>query len=468
MGWTRIAATAGALVLVLIGLVGGAYYALDRYYYPDPPEAHYPAPRNAAEAQRDDLDYFEHFLTRDWSYTPRTRAQAQAVIDHARQHLPLTKAQFELAIAKAVAAADNGHTGVWPGSRANRFNRLPLRTYPFADGVYVVRALPQAYRVLGAQIIAIDGTPMAELRKALRIYRGGKASFRDVYSLAFFIESPALLHAAGYASAPDRETLTLRMPDGRETTTTLTALPGDPKGVKAWAREYLDPSPLPGEANRWKAALAGKANGMLLFAGARTPFVLQALPKQNAYYVRFNQNESDPKHDIGAFTDRALTVIKRAKPRTVVVDLRFNGGGDYTTTAHFMRTLPRILPKSTFYALMSPNTFSAGMSSAAFLKYAGGARTILVGAPPGDRLRYHSEGGKFCLPFSGICMSARTAIHDHSTTSCRPLNECFALDYFYPAAIKSFQPQISAPLTYAALSQGHDPALRAIFPDQGF
>jgi len=83
---------------------------------------------------------------------------------------------------------------------------------------------------------------------------------------------------------------------------------------------------------------------------------------------------------------------------------------------------------------------------------------------PGDRIRFNAEGGDFCLPFSGVCMGVRTAIHDYSTTQCRPLFTCYAVNWFFPVAIKSFEPDISAPLTYSALSRGHDPAMEAIFP----
>jgi hypothetical protein len=146
------------------------------------------------------------------------------------------------------------------------------------------------------------------------------------------------------------------------------------------------------------------------------------------------------------------------------VDLRMNGGGDYTTTAHFMRNLPLALPKARFYILLSQETFSAGMTSAAFLKQAAGDRGEFVGTLPGDRIRFNAEGGDFCLPFSGICMGVRTAIHDYSTTHCRPLFSCYPVNWFYPVAIKSFAPDVSAPLTYSALSRGHDPALEVIFP----
>src|SRR5262249_17473617 len=120
------------------------------------------------------------------------------------------------------------------------------------------------------------------------------------------------------------------------------------------------------------------------------------------------------------------------------------------------------LPNASIFVLMSQETFSAGMTSAAFLRQAGRERVTFVGDWPGDRIRFHSEGSDFCLPYSGICMTARTAIHDYSTRWCRPLLECFLLDRLYPVAIRTFAPDIYAPLTYASLSRGHDPAVDAI------
>ncbi|HEY5339141.1 MAG TPA: hypothetical protein VIJ85_13120, partial [Rhizomicrobium sp.] len=320
----------------------------------------------------------------------------------------------------------------------------------------------QAKAILGNKVVAFDGRPFMQVRQIMNQYTGGAEETRDM-RLPFALESPQLLHAAGVAKFDDRVILTVEDASGARRDVTVTALPPARHDSKTWPIDDFQPAPLAGEDKDWQSALRGEAGNMLFFADPSHEFVMRNLPAQHALYVRFDINRSTPTESIGTFTDAVEAEALKTKPAKVIIDMRRNGGGDYTMTAGFMRGFPSELPGATFYVLEGPFTFSAAMTSAAFLKQAGGARTVLVGSRPGDRIRFHSEGSDFCLPFSKICMSARTAIHDYATKSCTPIDECFALDLFYPVAIKTFEPEIHAPLTFAALRQGHDPALDAIF-----
>ena len=201
---------------------------------------------------------------------------------------------------------------------------------------------------------------------------------------------------------------------------------------------------------------------MLMFAGRPNPFFSQPMPDAGGYYVRFDQNDDDGGVDIVEFANHVLETLVAARPKFVIVDMRFNSGGNFILTADFMRRLPKQLPNARFYVLTSPLTFSAGITSSVFIKYEGNGRTLFVGDTPGDRVRYRSEGDEYCLPYSGICLMARTAIHDYTTTDCRPLSQCFWKDRLYPVAIMNLQPDIFVPMTFAALKEGRDPAIDLI------
>ena len=466
MRWLKITAEiVGAILVLAAVLAAGLYWLYSTYKYTQP-EAHYAKPATPAEAQRDDLDFLRHLPQDDWSYTDKTRAEAEGVIDQAlKQKLPMKPGPFELVVARVNALADNGHTNVWGGARANRLVRLPVRVYSFADVVFIVRAMPAQKALVGAQILAVDGHPIADVAKAVSIYTGGTAEEKNS-RLPFYLEAPQLLRAAGVANTNDSLALTLKLPDGTTETRLVLGDDPNPKAPKLWPNDEIKPVANDGESKDWIPALKGKVEHLLMFAGEPKPFFDAPIPGQRAYYIRFDTNNDSGNEKIADFAAGAFARAVAAKPDIMVVDLRMNGGGDYTTTAHFMRNLPLALPNARFYILLSQETFSAGMTSAAFLKQAAGDRGEFVGTRPGDRIRFNAEGGDFCLPFSNICMGVRTAIHDYSTTHCRPLLTCYAVNWFFPVAIKSFEPDIKAPLTYSALSRGHDPALEAIFPDQ--
>ena len=455
IGIAAVLALAGALVLF-------AEAWIPLLYDVHPPKPDYSPPLTLAQSQRDELHYLRNITRLDWSYTEQTREAANAVIDQAiRGPLPLSSGAFQLLIARVLAIADNGHTNLGGASTANRLNRLPIRVYSFADGVFVVRALPQGYALLGARILEIDGTPMDELRARLRQYTGGTENEKNV-RLPFYLESPELLHAAGLAQECSRVALTVLDAAGVERTVSLEALPANPHAPKSWPSEELRPRADPAEDKSWRVALAGKVDSLPLFAAAPHAFFRETLAGTDIFYVRFDSNNDDDGTSVTAFAKRTMKEILAATPAVIVVDLRMNGGGDYTLTAAFMRGLPVRLPDARIYVLLSQETFSAGMTDAAFLKQAGGSRVMFVGDWPGDRIRFHSEGSKFCLPYTHVCVMARTAIHDYSTRWCRPVLECYPLDRLYPVAIRSFAPEILAPLTYHDLARGIDPALDAI------
>ena len=143
----RSVLTVLAVAVIGLTLYGLAELGMSLHYYPDPPRADYPAPADAVEARRQDIDYFRHYLELDRSYTDATRARAEAILAGMEPRLgDMTDAGFQLEIARAVAAADNGHSNIWMGRFSRAHGRLPVRFYWFADGIHVVRARPAGVR----------------------------------------------------------------------------------------------------------------------------------------------------------------------------------------------------------------------------------------------------------------------------------------------------------------------------------
>jgi hypothetical protein len=87
-------------------------------------------------------------------------------------------------------------------------NRLPVRLFLFADGVFVTVAKDAGLAALGRRVDAIDGLPAGDVVRKLRIYRGGRDNLRDYDDLSL-LESPELLHAAGIARSSREVTLTV-------------------------------------------------------------------------------------------------------------------------------------------------------------------------------------------------------------------------------------------------------------------
>jgi hypothetical protein len=176
-----------------------------RFQYPPPS----PGPQafdDAATGRLADANYFRAFTRYERAYSDAGRIQAQRLADQLAQDAgQLTHDQFTLRVSEIVALADNAHSHTGPAFQKNT-RRLPLRTYWFADGLYVVRAASAHTDLLGARIDAIDGISLEQVYRAIRRYNGGTEQWRRL-ALTPMLESPGLLNAAGVARDGDALTL---------------------------------------------------------------------------------------------------------------------------------------------------------------------------------------------------------------------------------------------------------------------
>ena len=138
-----------------------------------------------------------------------------------------------------------------------------------------------------------------------------------------------------------------------------------------------------------------------------------------------------------------------------------NGGGDYTTTYAFARALPQTTNGAPIYVFTSPWTFSAAITTVAALKDAGGEQVVIVGEEVGDRLDFWAEGGSFDLPNAFLQVHYATGRHVYDGPCTDPAS-CFWLNERYPVRVRSLEPDIHAPLTFAAYRALRDPALDAV------
>jgi hypothetical protein len=151
--------------------------------------------------------------------------------------------------------------------------------------------------------------------------------------------------------------------------------------------------------------------------------------------------------------------ISTDRPRAVVLDLRFDQGGNFTTTASLMKNLTKLSDTiKHVYVLTGAWTFSAGNISVALLKEHQGGEVTQIGEPVGDRIRLWAEGGNLTLPNSGLAIGYATGLHDYSK-SCFGERGCFWTLYFYPMNVRSWDPDIRVPYNFDDYVGLRDPLL---------
>ncbi len=450
-----------AIVAVGAGLIYWRFDdAVTLLFQYQPPKVDEAKLTDEAEGRRRDAAYFADYTRYDRSYSAEAKARAdQLEAALSREAASLTRAQFVLRVAEIAALADNGHTQVSSMAFAKRVVALPIELNWFGNGLRILRTKAENARLLGARIDFIDGAPTEQVFQRVKRYAGGTEEHRRLILTRFF-RSPELLQAAGLAQ--DAKGLTLKgvLADGSpfEQRIEGIAIAGDAPIVTSVAR-LLYAAESDNQLG-WLSFLRSDAPLPLYLQHSDKLFASSELPG-NGLYVALGVNMDGDDEPIAPFLQQTEAKIRAMKPAFIVVDMRKNGGGDYTKTYDFASRLPQMAPDARIYVLTSGYTFSAAITTTAYIKQAGGPRVTIVGEPVGDRLTFWAEGGRFVLPNVELGVSYAAGKHDYAHL-CWNVLECFWVNYLYPVRVDTLQPDVAAPLTFEAYRALRDPGLEAI------
>jgi hypothetical protein len=451
----KIVGIALAVVLLLIAIGAGLVYAMMRHFYPAPPHASYSKPKDPLEAQRQDLDYFGKLIAMDRSYSTEARGRAQRrIAELADSRTVIPRPSLRVALMEIAALADNGHTRVDSDSGADPME-LPVRVAAFSDGIYVLHATQAYSDLLGGKIVSIDGHPIDEVMARLEQLRGGTPQWRKAYAQVY-ISWQDVLVGAGIAPDMVHSTWTVTSPSGATVTRALAPYRPSEDEPDIFVNRIYSPEPLKEMGPDWVPYQPDRPVPITL-SDFDTTFRRVRLPNSCVMLIQFRSNDDEGNNNIQNFEAATEADMEADKPCQLIFDNRFNAGGNLTKTIFFAKDLPRLIsPNGHIYLLTSGMTFSAGITTTALIKHAGGDRVTILGEPVGDRLAFFAEGGRGCLPNYPVCLHYETGKHDYGH-SCTNMNTCFWLNWLLPLRVKTLQPDEVIRMTFDDWRQGRDP-----------
>jgi hypothetical protein len=461
--WVKVSLLLLGSVVAIFLVVAGLFFSL---FLPSLPDPEFPEPANATEAYEQDLAYLSTYAGLEKALDDTGKRSAFTdYLAAARNELDdMTPARFELLVAGAVALADNGHSNVSAIGRTRRVNHLPIRTGPFEDGEFVLQARHEHADLLGAEIVAIEGHPIAEVAQAFVRYFGG-IEHRSRFFTHLFINSPALLHAEGFTASPDGATLTLRMPNGATVECQLDAIePMEDKRLP-FGREVMDYRVPEEDEQDWVHLMTGRPPPLYL-AEPDEPYLYRFLDEYNGAYIKINFNWDIGERSLTGWLEEVAADMLARSPAFAVVDLRFNGGGT-DATADFAQALPALVADDgPIYVVTSRETFSAGIGAAAQIKQFAGGRARIVGGLVGDRLRFVANGGDpMTLPNSRIPVRVWSSWEDYGQ-GCWDWTECFWLSpFFRKDGVGDLEPDLPVGMNFSDYAENRDAALEAVLAD---
>lgn len=453
-----------AFVLLAIGVgFAGMELARRAYFYPIISEPDYPVPETRTQAWQQDLDFIEIYFRLNRPYTNETRAAARERIRDLYPNVgSLSDAELKLSIAEAVALSENGHSLVRLSGLTASEGRVPIMGRLFDDGYYILWGASEYEALAGAQVVSIDGYPVEEVIAAFRPYSGAQEAYFRLY-VPWLLETPSLVHAIGHAKNPNGYVLGVKRPDSDVITEVRVEVDSAISVPVVNPNDILTSIDLP----RWSGLPENLSKSLFFLQEWGDVFHYRTIESVNGFYIRYGANNDVGDQRIAVFNRAVRKALKQHEYDVIIVDQRDNNGGDYRQTARIMRDLPNLAGEETpIYVITGPQTFSAGISSVAFLKASGGEQITIVGTAMGDLERHWGETSTLILPNSQLELQLATGLHDYAN-GCHAFPECYWLDFIYNVAVGDLSPEVSIPFTFEDYVKGRDSAIEFVIQNNG-
>jgi hypothetical protein len=332
----------------------------------------------------------------------------------------------------------DGHAFVLPAQdHQDAQMALPVKFYRFTEGLFVTAATEAYRQLIGAQVIAVDGHPVDEVLATVEPLISRDNDQQVTWLGPEVLRWTPLIHALGLITDPGQATLTVR--SGDQATATVTVKP-----VTDPYTNLTGPRP-PG----WISLPDTVAAPMPLYLrNSDAPYWFEYLPGSAAVYFQFNAVRDQPLEAITAFCERMFTFIDHQPVSKLVIDLRWNGGGNTCLVQPLLHRLTgctKINQRGCLYVIIGRQTFSAAQNTATAIERETDA--IFAGEPTGSRPNFTGETIPFTLPYSKTLANVADLYWQTS----------WPMDHRPWIA-----PELYTPPTFEAYSQNRDPAMEAI------
>ena len=264
---------------------------------------------------------------------------------------------------------------------------FPLDAQWFRRDLYLL-AVPSADRaLLGAQVLAVDGQPIAQVMDRI----GSAIGYQDSGYLdaaeTGVLDDASVLYWLGITRSATSAEFTVRTAAGRQRTVlfqTDSAVGdiGQPDLLFSFVPDVAH-VPLP-----------------LYLHDAGAPYWIDVLAGQHAVYLKYNQCLASVGFQ--QLAAQAVAILNRDPGYRLIVDLRDNTGGDtgpFGSLISDIKAYPQIDRPGRIIGLVNQFTYSAARDDAVALQE---AHVLLMGVPPEDPIDQYGDDQALKLPGSDI------------------------------------------------------------------
>lgn len=341
------------------------------------------------------------------------------------------------------------------GEPVTRFHSLPVRLYVFSDGLFVSATTEEHASLLGLRVLKIGNASADDALKAVaplvafdRIVRRGSMSREkadkdpegdprpgnpvSVKAVSpGYLVTPEVLKSLGIIDDSSQVPLVGEDTTGKRVETIIKPME-------------------PGSNPKWKKGYENSSNPLPLYLkDPENNFWFEYLPERKLVYMQYNAVAHKKDETFFQFCSKLFSFIDEHPTECLVVDMRFNGGGNSMLNRALVNGIvkrDRINHTNGLFVILGRETFSAATNCATDLDAWTNAK--FVGEPNGNCIHMFGDAEYYELPNS------------HLRARCSTL-------YWQPTWARDLRPaimpEIPALLSSADYLSNQDPALEAIF-----
>ncbi len=323
-----------------------------------------------------------------------------------------------------------GHSSTQPPNDPSMvFNYYPIRLYMYSDGLYVRSIGVENAAYAGAKVVQIGRLQALDAIQAVSrtVQRDNDQQLKNLAPERLVI--PEVLAALKITNSAEQADFILETADSKQHKLTLLPVAKNQAVVWVSAADQAEKKPLylrDTDSNYWFEPLGDK----------------------QTVYWQYNEVNDMAEESIADFATRLGDYIASHGIQRLIIDLRFNSGGDNTLNRSLLHALirsPGLREPGSLFVITGRGTFSAAMMFAIDLEKHTNA--IFVGEPTGASPNHYGDSRKVILPNSGLTIRVSTLYWQYAGPNDKRL---------------SLKPQIPAELSSQDFRNGRDPAMAAI------
>jgi len=331
-----------------------------------------------------------------------TKTQFDRQIEETRQQLKngaLDKAHFIIALMKINAQIADEHTLLFPLSSG----KFPFEFYFFNEGIVLVKADSNFKHYLLHELVAIDGTPTAEVLARLKTcIKTDNESYFKQWSVEY-INYPDVLKGLDIIHSQDSAIFSFKSTDGEVNNVTINT---QPKSAPPFSSK--------------------KQTGQLRYSQNRN-YWYSLDTTRNILYFNYEHCMEDSTLNFSDFNTQLFKTIKKNKPTALVLDLRQNGGGNSAILSSFIKQIRSnyLNTPHKFFVLIGRQTFSSALMNAIEIKQKTSAE--FIGEPTGGNMNHFGELRTFSLPETKLFITYSTKYFENWKGKEGPLLPDYAI-----------------------------------------